>query len=68
LPYVLDVTLGEDASQVRPVAAPEVLAVLRNAVLGLLRQYGYINIAPALRHFAWSPGAALQLLGLASPQ
>lgn len=61
---VRDVTMGEDASQVRSGAAPEALAALRNAVLGLLRQHGYANIAAALRHFAWSPGAALRLLGL----
>ena len=64
LHYVRDVTLGEDGSQVRSGAAPEALAALRNAVLGLLRQHGYPNIAEALRHFAWSPGAALGLLGL----
>jgi predicted transposase YbfD/YdcC len=64
LHYVRDVTFGEDASQVRSAAAPEVLAALRNALLGLLRQHGYTNIAEALRHFAWSPGAALQLFGL----
>lgn len=64
LHYVRDVTLGEDASQVRSAAAPQVLAALRNAILGLLRQQGYTNIAEALRHFAWSPGAALRLLGL----
>lgn len=64
LHYVRDVTLGEDASQVRSGAAPEALAALRNAVLGLLRQHGYDKIAAALRHFAWSPGAALRLLGL----
>jgi predicted transposase YbfD/YdcC len=67
LHYVRDVTLGEDASQVRSGAAPEALAALRNAVLGLLRQHGQDNIAAALRHFAWSPGAALRLLGLRSP-
>lgn len=64
LHFVRDVTLGKDASQVRSAAAPQVLAALRNAVLGLLRQHCYTNIAEALRHFAWSPGAALQLLGL----
>jgi predicted transposase YbfD/YdcC len=64
LHYVRDVTLGEDASQVRSAAAPEVLAALRNALLGLLRQHGSTNIAEALRHFAWSPGAALRLFGL----
>jgi len=67
LHYVRDVTFGEDASQVRSAAAPEVLAALRNAVLGLLRNAGWDNIAAALRHTAWTPGAALQLLGLPSP-
>ena len=67
LHYVRDVTLGEDASQVRSGAAPQALAALRNAVLGLLRHHGYGNIAAALRHFAWSPGAALRLLSLAAP-
>lgn len=64
LHYVRDVTLGEDASQIRSGAAPQVLAALRNAILGLLRQHGWTNIAEALRHFAWSPGAALRLLDL----
>jgi predicted transposase YbfD/YdcC len=61
---VRDVTLGEDASQVRSGAAPQVLAALRNAVLGVLRQHAYTNIAAALRHFAWCPDAALCLFGL----
>jgi predicted transposase YbfD/YdcC len=61
---VRDVTLGEDASQVRTGAAPKVVAALRNALLGLLRQHGWTTSAAALRHFAWSPGAALGLLGL----
>src|SRR5262249_44492352 len=52
LHYVREVTLGEDASQVRSGAAPQALAALRNAVLGLLRQHRYTNIAAALRHFA----------------
>ena len=34
LHYVRDVTLGEDASQVRTGAAPQVMAALRNVVLG----------------------------------
>jgi predicted transposase YbfD/YdcC len=67
LHYVRDVTLGEDASQVRSGTAPQALAALRNAVLGLLHQHNYNNIAEALRHFAWSPGAALRLLGLCPP-
>jgi predicted transposase YbfD/YdcC len=66
LHYVRDVTFGEDASQVRTGAAPEVLAALRNVVLGLLRAAGHTNIAAALRHYAWQPGTALRLLGLQS--
>ena len=67
LHYVRDVTLGEDASQVRSGSAPQVLAALRNAVLGLLRQAGCANIAAGLRHHAWQPGAALAALGISPP-
>lgn len=67
LHYVRDVTFGEDASQVRSRTVPQALAALPNAVLSVLRQHGYDNIAAALRHFAWSPGAALHLLGLWAP-
>ncbi|HEV2459786.1 MAG TPA: ISAs1 family transposase [Ktedonobacterales bacterium] len=67
LHYVRAVTLGEDASQVRSGTAPQALAALRTGVLGLLHQHGYNNIAEALRHFAWSPGTALRLLGLCPP-
>jgi predicted transposase YbfD/YdcC len=67
LHYVRDVTLGEDASQVRSGAAPEILAALRNAVIGLLRQAGWTNIAAGLRRTGWQPGAALNLLGISPP-
>jgi predicted transposase YbfD/YdcC len=64
LHYVRDVSFGEDASQVRSGAAPQVLAALRNAVIGLLRDAGWNNIAAGLPYNAWRTGAALQLLGL----
>ena len=64
LHYVRDVSFGEDASQIRSGAAPQVMAALRNAVLRLLRDAGWSNIAAAVRYNAWRPGAALQLLGL----
>ena len=67
LHYVRDVTFGEDASTVRTGAAPEVLAALRNVVLGLLRHAGCTNIAASLRATAWLPGTALHFLGLAVP-
>lgn len=67
LHYVRDVTLGEDGSQVRSGAAPEVMAILRNIVLGLLRRRGDNNIAAAIREIGWKPGEALRILGLISP-
>lgn len=65
LHWVRDVTFGEDASQVRTGAAPQVMAALRNVVLSLLRGAGEENIAAALRQNGWHPGASLKLLGLA---
>jgi predicted transposase YbfD/YdcC len=62
--YVRDVTMKEDASQVRTGSAPEVMAALRNVVIGLLRQAGAANIAAALRHYSWNVSEALALLGL----
>lgn len=64
LHYVRDVTMGEDQSQVRKGAAPEVMAGLRNATLALLRKAGVDNVAAGLREIAWHPGAALRLLGI----
>lgn len=63
-----DVPLGEDASQVRSGSAPQALAAVRNAVLGLLHGPHLPNAAAAIRTCAWSPPAALfTLLGLAPP-
>jgi predicted transposase YbfD/YdcC len=65
--YVRDVTMKEDASQVRTSSAPEVMAALRNVVIGLIRQAGGTNVAAALRHYSWKVTDALALLGLAPP-
>ena len=65
--WVRDVTFDEDRSQVRTGAAPQVMAAFRNAVIGLLRRTGTRNIAAALRHYAWKPLAALNLLGFPLP-
>lgn len=65
LHWLRDMTLGEDACQVRSGHAPQVLAALRNAVVGLLHAHGVPNGAAALRTYAWSPPAVLlSLLGL----
>jgi hypothetical protein len=59
--------MKEDVSQVRTGAAPEVMAALRNVVIGRLRQTGASNIAAALRLYSWNVTAALALLGLVLP-
>lgn len=64
LHWVRDVTFGEDASQVRSGAAPQVMAAFRNTAIGILRRAGESNIAAALRRNAAFPAKALSLLGL----
>jgi predicted transposase YbfD/YdcC len=64
LHYVRDVTLGEDACQVRSDRAPANLAACRNTALNLLRLGGVTNIAAALRRHARHPRQALALMGI----
>jgi predicted transposase YbfD/YdcC len=64
LHHVRDVTLGEDACQVRSERAPANLAACRNIALNLLRQRGVTNIAAALRRHAMYPREALALMGI----
>jgi predicted transposase YbfD/YdcC len=62
--WVRDVTMDEDRSQVRKGNIPEVMAALRNTVIGLLRKAGEEKIAAACRKFAAQPQAALALIGI----
>ena len=64
LHWVRDVVFGEDQSQVRTGPAPQLLAALRNLVIGMLRLGGVRNISAALRHYSWKPWETLSLLGL----
>ena len=64
LHWVRDVVFGEDQSQVRTGSAPQVMAALRNLVIGMLRLGGVKNIAAALRHYSWKPWETLNLVGL----
>lgn len=57
-----DVTLREDACQVRKGVAPRVLAVLNSFVLGLLDLLGVTNVARQMRRFDAQPLLALRLL------
>ena len=63
LHYVRDVTLGEDRCQAHCGQLPQALAVFRNAIILLLRQHGYSNLAYALRHYSAHPSLALALIG-----
>jgi hypothetical protein len=63
--WVRDVTFDEDRTQVRCGNLPQVMAALRNTVIGLIRQAGHTNIAAACRLFAAQPALALALMGIA---
>jgi predicted transposase YbfD/YdcC len=63
--WVRDVTFDEDRAQVRCGNLPQVMAALRNTVIGLIRQAGHTNIAAACRLFAAQPALALALMGIA---
>ena len=62
--WVRDVTFDEDRSQVRCGNIPQVMAALRNTVIGLMRWAGHTNMAAACRRFAAQPRAALHLIGI----
>jgi hypothetical protein len=64
LHYVRDVTFAEDASRVRTGTAPQVMACLRNLVIGVLSRAGPVNLAAALRQHARDPARPLATLGI----
>jgi predicted transposase YbfD/YdcC len=63
LHYRRDATMREDHAQLRMGHAPEMLAVLNNAVLGLFARQGASNVAHARREFAYHFDKALATLG-----
>jgi predicted transposase YbfD/YdcC len=64
LHWVRDVTFAEDASQVRTGSAPQIMAALRNLVIGVLCRAGPVNLAAALRHHSRDPRRPLATLGI----
>jgi predicted transposase YbfD/YdcC len=62
--WVRDVTCDEDRSPVRCGNIPQIMAALRNTVIGLLRWAGETNRAAACRRFAAQPAQALALIGI----
>jgi hypothetical protein len=57
------VTFAEDASQLRTGTGPQVMACLRNLVIGVLGRAGPVNLA-ALRRHARDPRRPLATLGI----
>jgi predicted transposase YbfD/YdcC len=64
LHHVKDVTLGEDASQTHVGNAADVLAMVRNIAISLIRRAGHRDIAAKLRRYSGCPHEALALLGI----
>ena len=64
LHHVRDTTFAEDASQVRTGATPNVMATLRNLIIGVLSRAGPVNVAAALRRHARDPRRPLATLGI----
>ena len=64
--WVRDVSMGEDLCQVRTGNTPQILAALRNSVIGLLRFKSVKNIAAEFRRLAAQPADALSLIGIPS--
>jgi predicted transposase YbfD/YdcC len=62
--WVRDVTLREDASQIKTGSRPRVMATIRNLVIGLLRQAGYTKIAATIRKIKHNPQLLYTILGL----
>ena len=62
LHYRRDVTLREDASQVRVKGAPAVLAAINGGILALMDFFGVKNVAYQMRYFDANYSEILHLL------
>jgi predicted transposase YbfD/YdcC len=62
LHYRRDVTLGEDACQVRVNGAPAVLAAINGGILALMDFLGVKNVASQMRHYDAHYGEVLPLI------
>lgn len=61
-----DVVWQEDKSQIRTANSPQVMAILRNIAITLLKRAGYKNIAKATRTLRNHPAHALKIVGFNS--
>ena len=62
--WIRDVVFDEDRAQTRQGRLPQVMATLRNAVIGLMRASGFEGITQARRRFAARQDDALSLIGI----
>jgi predicted transposase YbfD/YdcC len=60
--WVRDVTFDEDRSTVHRASIPQVMAALRNTVIGVLRVRGHTNIAAACRSYAAHASNVISLI------
>lgn len=63
LHYVRDVSMAEDASNIRAHNAPHAFATLRNAILSLIRFEGWHNVPDAFRRFQADLQLSLRTFG-----
>lgn len=63
LHYVRDVSMGEARNQCHTGNAPHSMAAIRNALLALLRHYGWKCVPDAIRHFQASVTNTLAFIG-----
>jgi hypothetical protein len=61
VPYVRDVTFGEEAGRSWTGNTPQAVAILHNVRLAILRRHGWATIADALRHYGADAQPALAL-------
>ena len=60
--WIRDIDFGEDRSQIRTAAGPQIMASLRNLVVTILGLSGAASIAAALRHHARRPSRPLRTI------
>jgi hypothetical protein len=57
-------TFAEDASRLRTGNGPQVMACLRNLIIGALSRAGPVNLGAALRQHARDPARPRATLGI----
>lgn len=64
LHYVKDKSMGEDGCQIHVGYGADIMAMIRNTAITLIRRAGYRTIVSRLRYYSSHPHEALALLGI----